>query len=152
MDFLNMEDDDRVQAKKESKTQGLFGPPPGKSYSSEGVHIRTEYIPFPKDRKIALIRIEAEAFGGTLLELDLRMAVEDSPSAAGNVLDAVRYAKLSMDLGIRGFVQSVSSLLMKACPNPMSLARALTEIQSMEDMVLRVGAREDGSDLEQVSP
>ena len=135
MDFFNMEDDGRMQSKKESKTQGILGTPLGNSPPSEEVHVGTEYIPFLRDRKIAFVRIEAEAFGGTLLELDLRMAVEGSPSAAGNVLDAVRYAKLAMDVGIKGVVHSVSSLLMKASPKPMSVAGSLAEIQSMENRV-----------------
>jgi myo-inositol-1-phosphate synthase len=48
------------------------------------------------------------------------MCVEDSPSAAGNVLDAVRHMKFAMDRGLAGVVDPVSALLMKATPRPMS--------------------------------
>jgi len=61
------------------------------------------------------------------------MCVEDSPSAAGNVLDAVRYMKFAMDRGIAGVVDPVSSLLMKATPRPMSEPAALAELGSMID-------------------
>ncbi len=129
MDFLNLQDTDRLKSKKTSKVQG-FG---GVELPAESVHFGAEYIPFLKDRKTAFIRIEGEAFGGTPLELELRMSVEDSPSAAGNVLDAIRYMKAVMDRGISGVVDPVSSLLMKAPPRPMSEPDALSELCSLLD-------------------
>ena len=129
MDFLNLQDADRVKSKKTSKVQG-FG---GAELPAERVHFGAEYVPFLKDRKIAFIRLEGEAFGGTTLELELRMCVEDSPSAAGNVLDAVRYMKFAMDRGVAGVVDAVSSLLMKATPRPMSELAALAGLRSMID-------------------
>jgi len=132
MDFLNMQDADRMKSKKASKAQGMFGAPgPGADLPADSVHVGAEYIPFLKDRKIAFIRLEAEAFGGTSFELELRMCVEDSPSAAGNVLDAVRYMKLAMDRGIGGVVDPVSSLLMKATPRPMSEPATLAGLRSL---------------------
>jgi myo-inositol-1-phosphate synthase len=127
MDFLNMQDADRVESKKTAKVQG-FG---GAELPAESVHFGAEYVPFLNDRKIAFIRLEGEAFGGTPLELELRMCVEDSPSAAGNVLDAVRYMKFAMDRGMAGVIDPVSSLLMKAAPRPVSEAAALAGLDSM---------------------
>ncbi len=95
------------------------------------MHFGPEYVPFLNDRKIAFIRLEGEAFGGTSLELELRMCVEDSPSAAGNVLDAVRYMKFAMDRGISGIVDPISSLLMKATSRPMSHSAALAGLRTM---------------------
>ena len=129
MDFLNMQDPERVKSKKTTKVQG-FG---GAELPAESVHFGAEYVAFLKDRKIAFIRLEGEAFGGTTLELELRMCVEDSPSAAGNVLDAVRYMKFAMDRGIAGVVDPVSSLLMKATPRPMSESAALAGLSAMID-------------------
>jgi myo-inositol-1-phosphate synthase len=63
----------------------------------------------------------------------LRLCVEDSPSAAGNVLDAVRYMKRARDRGIAGVVHPVSALLMKATPRPMSESDALAELRTMID-------------------
>ncbi len=90
-------------------------------------------MPFLNDRKIAFIRLEGQAFGGTLLELELRLCVEDSPSAAGNVLDAVRYIKFAMDGWIAGIVDPVLSFLMKAAPGPMSESVALAGLRAMID-------------------
>lgn len=119
MDFLNMQDADRMKTKQASKTEGMFGSAaPG--LSVESVYVGAEYVPFMADRKTAFIRIEAEAFGRTPIELDLRMSVEDSPSAAGNVLDAVRYMKSAMDRGESGVIHPISSQLMKASPRPTS--------------------------------
>ncbi len=132
MDFLNMQDSDRMMSKKASKAQGMFGAAgPGADPLAENVHVGAEYIPFLKDRKVALIRLEAEAFGGTSFELELRMCVEDSPSAAGSVLDAVRYMKFAMDRGVAGVVDPVSSLLMKAAPRPMTEPAALAGLRSL---------------------
>jgi len=97
------------------------------------VHFGPEYVLFLNDRKIAFIRLEGEAFGGTPLELELRMCIEDSPSAAGNVLDAVRYMKFAMDRGIAGIVHPVSSLLMKSAPKPMSESAVQAGLRAMID-------------------
>ncbi len=75
MDFRNMQDPGHVESKKTSKVQG-FG---GAELPVESVHFGAEYVPFLNDRKIAFIRLEGEAFGGTSLELELRMCVEDFP-------------------------------------------------------------------------
>lgn len=112
MDFVNLQDPDRVQSKKATKVEGMGSARSG----SERAHFGAEYLPFLQDRKVAYIRLEAETFGGTTFDLELRMSVEDSPSAAGNVLDAVRYMKLAMDRGISGVIDPVSLLLMKAPP------------------------------------
>ena len=129
MDFLNLQDPERVLSKKTAKIQG-FG---GADLPVDSVHFGAEYVPFLQDRKIAFIRLEGEAFGGTPLELELRLCVEDSPSAAGNVLDAVRYMKLALDRRIAGVVDPVSSLLMKATPRPMSETDALAGLRTMLD-------------------
>lgn len=88
-------------------------------------------MPFLGDRKLAFIGIEGEAFGATKLSLELRLSVEDSPSAAGNVLDAVRYAQRCLDLGLAGVVDPVAALLMKAPPRPMSDSIASAAIRSL---------------------
>ena len=127
MDFFNMQEPERVTSKKTSKVQG-FG---GAELPADSVHFGAEYVPFLKDRKIAFIRLEGEAFGGTPLEVELRLCVEDSPSAAGNVLDAVRYMQFAMDRGLAGVVDPVASLLMKAPPRPMSEPAALAGLRAM---------------------
>ncbi len=119
MDFLNMQDPERMADKKATKESGMF------AGARDGVprapsHVGADYIPFLGDRKVAVMRIDAEAFGGTPLEIDVRMEVDDSPSAAGNVLDAVRYLKAARDRGVGGVVDAVAATFMKAAPDPLS--------------------------------
>ena len=115
-DFLNLQDPERVRSRQTFKIPG-FG---GAQLPAECVHFGSEYVPFLKDRQIAFIRLEGAGFGGTPLEVELRMGVEDSPNVAGNVLDAVRYMKSAMDRKIAGVVDPVASLLMKAPPRSLS--------------------------------
>lgn len=143
MDFWNMQDAERMADKKATKAQGMFaggtdaagdgaGAGAGKAAGAEPqVHVGADFIPFLGDRKVAFIRVEAEAFGGTPLDIDLRMEVDDSPSAAGNVLDAVRYLKAALDRGVGGVVDAVAASVMKAAPVPLdetATARGLAEL------------------------
>ncbi|MQY13179.1 Inositol-3-phosphate synthase [Streptomyces sp. RB5] len=124
MDFLNMQDPERMLSKKATKAQGM---------GAASGHVGADYIPYLEDSKIAHIRVDAEAFGGTPFEIDVRMKVEDSPSAAGKVLDAVRYLRLAMDRGLGGVVDPVSAELMKAPPTPLAddeIGRGLAALTS----------------------
>ena len=116
MDFLNMQDPERMKSKKATKAAGMSGGG-GAAYTN---HVSADYNPQLGDRKLAFIRVEGTAFGGTPVELDLRMAVDDSPSAAGNTLDAVRYAARALELGHGGVLGAVSAAYMKAPATPMA--------------------------------
>lgn len=125
MDFLNLQDPERLTTKRTTKGSGLGGT----SHPVERVDFSAEYEPALNDRKTAVIRIDGEAFGGTAIDVALTMAVEDSPSAAGNVLDAVRLTKLALDRGEGGVHAATAVLLMKAPPTPMSEAEARASLQ-----------------------
>ncbi|MFJ4408266.1 inositol-3-phosphate synthase [Streptomyces sp. NPDC088910] len=129
MDFLNMQDAERMASKKATKTQGMYGG----SGEAAPSHVGADFIPFLADRKVAFIRVEAEGFGGTPLEVDLRMEVDDSPSAAGNVLDAVRYLKAALDRGLGGVVDPVSAAVMKAPPTPLDEAAIEAGLAALSD-------------------
>ncbi|MCP2365287.1 myo-inositol-1-phosphate synthase [Nonomuraea thailandensis] len=104
MDFVNLEDAGRMRSKQATKATG----------AGASIHVGAQYVPFMDDRKVAYIRLDGEGFGGSPLELELRLVVEDSPSAAGNALDAARHAKQAMDRGAGGLLEEVSGALMKA--------------------------------------
>lgn len=112
MDFLNLQDPSRVASKKASKVQG-FG---AGTFGADRASFGAQFAPSLKDRKTAYVRVRGEAFGGTAIDVDMTMNVEDSPSAAGNVLDAVRHAKAALDRGQGGVLRDVSCALMKAPP------------------------------------
>lgn len=147
MDFLNMQDPERMAGKKATKAQGMFagagsgggsgtGSGAGSAAAAGGAvpaHVGADFIPFLADRKVAFIRVEAQGFGGTPLEIDLRMEVDDSPSAAGNVLDAVRWLKAALDRGIGGVVDPVSAAVMKATPTPLDDAAIEEGLRALSD-------------------
>lgn len=113
-DFRTLEDPAALAAKQATKTAGMAG---ADATSAEVVpsYVGTTYIPHLADRKTAFIRVEAVGFGRTPIEVDVRMSLEDSPSAAPVILEAVRAAARARAEG-RGGVLAESAELMKAPP------------------------------------
>ncbi|WP_157251164.1 hypothetical protein [Nonomuraea typhae] len=91
-DFLNLQNPASLAGKRATKVAG----------AGAGAHVSAAYIPFLEDRKIAYIRLQGKGFGDSPVEVEVRMSVEDSPSAAGNVIEAVRQAKAALDAGKGG--------------------------------------------------
>lgn len=123
-DFENMLERDRLESKKISKTRSVasqLDPP----LAPEDIHIGpSDFVPWLGDRKWAHIRMEATAFGGLPLNLELKLEVWDSPNSAGIVIDAVRCAKLARDRGIGGALIGPSSYFMKSPPQQFTDAEA----------------------------
>ncbi|GAA4899903.1 myo-inositol-1-phosphate synthase [Stackebrandtia albiflava] len=109
MDFLTMQDPERLRTKQDSKSSGMH-----RGGSAAATHVGAQYVPFLADTKVAYIRVDAVGFGGTPVEVELKMSVEDSPSAAGNVLDAIRRTAAAMDRRESGVLAEVSAAFMKA--------------------------------------
>jgi myo-inositol-1-phosphate synthase len=128
-DFLNMLERERLTSKKVSKTQAVTSqldvPLP-----ADDVHIGpSDFVPWLTDRKWAHIRLEGTGFGGTPLNVEVKLEVWDSPNSAGVVIDAVRCAKLALDRGVGGPLIGPSSYFMKSPPQQFDdgEARARTE-------------------------
>src|ERR1700757_4958398 len=129
MDFFNMLERERLDSKKESKTNAVTSIM-GHELPPEDVHVGpSDYVPWLTDRKWAHIRLEGQAFGDVPLNVELKLEVWDSPNSAGIVIDAVRCCKLALDHGLSGQLDGPSSYLMKSPMNqrPDSEARELTE-------------------------
>jgi myo-inositol-1-phosphate synthase len=129
MDFYNMLERERLESKKESKTNAVTSIM-GHVLPKEDVHVGpSDYVPWLTDRKWAHIRLEGEAFGDVPLTAELKLEVWDSPNSAGIVIDAVRMCKLALNNGLSGQLDGPSSYLMKSPMNqrPDSEARELTE-------------------------
>ncbi len=140
-DFKNMLERERLASKKISKTRAVTSQL-DTPLAAEDIHIGpSDYVPWLEDRKWAHIRLEAEAFGGAPLNIELKLEVWDSPNSAGVVIDAVRCAKLALDHGIGGPLIGPSSYFMKSPPQQFTdeEARALTEafIAGMQQPVVR---------------
>jgi myo-inositol-1-phosphate synthase len=112
-DFLNMLERDRLESKKISKTSAVQSTMK-KEISAENIHVGpSDYVPWLTDRKFCYIRMEGTTFGDVPLNLECKMEVWDSPNSAGVVIDAVRCAKLALDMGIAGQLMLPSAYFMK---------------------------------------
>lgn len=116
MDFKNMLQRDRLESKKVSKTQAVASnidhPLPERD-----IHIGpSDYVAWLDDRKWAFVRLEGRAFGEVPLSLEYKLEVWDSPNSAGIIIDAIRAAKIALDRGVGGPIDSASSYFMKSPP------------------------------------
>src|SRR5688500_9393143 len=112
--FKNMLERKRLKSKKLSKTQSVTSQI-DQGISDRDVHIGpSDHVPWLDDRKWALIRLEGRNFGDVPLTVELKLEVHDSPNSAGVIIDAVRCAKIAMDRGEGGPIESASAYFMKS--------------------------------------
>ncbi len=118
-DFMNMLDRSRLQNKKESKTEAVQAAL-AERLEDENILIGpAEYVPWQKDNKICFLRIEGEHWGGSKVDVEMRLSVEDSPNSAACVFDAIRFAKLALDHNIGGPLIAPSAYYCKHPPEQM---------------------------------
>lgn len=116
-DFLNMQAAERKKKKKHTKTDAI------ESLNLEDTKISvgpSDYVPFMEDNKVAYIRLEGELLLGMKFNIETRLSVEDSPNAAGIIIDAIRAAKIALNRQIGGAITDVSAFLFKLPPEKMS--------------------------------
>lgn len=129
MDFKNMLERSRLTSKKISKTQAVTSNI-DVNLSSDDVHIGpSDHVPWLEDRKFAFVRLEGRGFGDVPMSLEYKLEVWDSPNSAGTMIDAIRTAKVALDRGHGGPVESASAYFMKSPPvqKPDDVAR--TELE-----------------------
>lgn len=129
MDFRNMLERTRLQSKKISKTQSVTSNIDAQ-LNSRDVHIGpSDHIPWLDDRKLAFVRLEGHGFGNAPTSIEYKLEVWDSPNSAGVVIDAIRAAKIALDAGLGGPIESASAYFMKspAVQYPDPVARELLE-------------------------
>jgi myo-inositol-1-phosphate synthase len=125
-DFKNMLERERLMSKKVSKTRSVTSQV---DVAPQNIHVGpSDHVEWLTDRKWAYIRMEGTAFGGSPLNVELKLEVWDSPNSAGVVIDAVRCARLALDRRIGGAIVGPSSYFMKSPPqqHPDHEARRLT--------------------------
>jgi myo-inositol-1-phosphate synthase len=125
-DFKNMLERERLMSKKLSKTRSVTSQI---DVDAQNIHVGpSDHVEWLTDRKWAYIRMEGTGFGGTPLNVELKLEVWDSPNSAGVVIDAVRCAQLALDRGLGGAIVGPSSYFMKSPPQqfPDHVARQLT--------------------------
>jgi len=129
MDFKNMLERRRLKSKKVSKTQAVTSNI-DIDLPERDIHIGpSDHVPWLDDRKFAFVRLEGHGFGGAPINLEYKLEVWDSPNSAGVIIDAVRAAKLALDAGLGGPVESASAYFMKspAVQLPDDVARTRLE-------------------------
>ena len=65
-------------------------------------------------------------FGEAPVNVEVKLEVWDSPNSAGVVVDAIRCAKLGLDRGIGGPIESASAYFMKSPPKQFTDDQART--------------------------
>ncbi len=128
-DFLNMLSLERLKSKKISKTESVQSQLDLR-LDARDIHIGpSDYVPWQDDNKVCFIRMEGRGFGDAPIELELRLSVQDSPNSAGVVIDAVRCAKLGLERGLAGPLESVSAYFMKSPPVQMRDSQAYERVE-----------------------
>jgi myo-inositol-1-phosphate synthase len=128
-DFLNMLERSRLQTKRISKTESVQSQL-DERLGDDNIHIGpSDYVAWQNDNKVCFVRMEWEGFGGTPMDLELRLSVEDSPNSAGVGIDAIRCARLAQDRGIGGPIESVSAFAMKHPPRQLRDSEASRAMQ-----------------------
>ncbi len=129
-DFLNMLERGRLASKRVSKTEAVQSAlpeplPPGR------IHIGpSDYVRWQEDNKVCFLRMEAVGFGGSPIELEARLSVQDSPNSGGVAVDAVRVCKVARDRGEAGPLLAISAYAMKHPPAQMSEPEARSQIEA----------------------
>jgi myo-inositol-1-phosphate synthase len=73
------------------------------------------YLPHLESRKVAHLNVEARAWGGTPVVLDVKLTVHDPAGAAGVTIDLIRHAALALRHGHGGY-PPVAAPLLKSPP------------------------------------
>jgi myo-inositol-1-phosphate synthase len=129
MNFMNMLERERLTSKKVSKTQSVQSQLE-EPLAKEDIHIGpSDHVPWLKDRKWAMIRLEGRNFGDVPLNIEMKLEVWDSPNSAGVIIDALRCAKVAKDRGLGGPLIGPSAYFMKSPPVQFSddMAREMVE-------------------------
>ena len=138
-DFLNMVDQSRLASKRISKENVIRSqndirkiPVP-----KDGIYAGpSSFIPYLKDNKVAHIRVEAEGFGGSPVEIDVKLSVQDSPNSAGVVIDAIRFLKVAHEMTVKGPIAGASAWTQKSPPKQMTFEDAKKECDALSQRKL----------------
>jgi myo-inositol-1-phosphate synthase len=121
MDFYNMLDEERLEDKRISKTSAVA------AMANYEIPMRigpSDFVSFLENDKVCYISIKGQYFGGIPLELDLKLKVVDAYNSAGIMIDALRGAKVAIDRGISGPLESISAYCFKHPPVQMPYTQA----------------------------
>jgi myo-inositol-1-phosphate synthase len=133
-DFANMMDQSRLASKKISKENVIRSQNDirGIPVPKDGIYAGpSSFIPYLQDNKVAYIKVSANGFGGSPVEIDCKLSVEDSPNSAGVVIDAIRFLKVAREMGIVGSLRGPSAWTQKTPPKQMTIEDAKLECDAL---------------------
>lgn len=126
-DFLNLSSPQRSKAKVDSKRLALGAA----GLSTDSVWAGPNgYIPHLGDRKICHIQLSALSILGSRVNLDVKLEVEDSPNAAGVVVNAIRLARIAKERGLKGVIDAPCPFLFKSPRTSVPERQALADYRS----------------------
>ncbi len=125
-DFLNMTVEERLHSKRISKTTAVASLIPYDVPTRIGP---SDYVPHLKNKKICYIYLKGRKWGNIPLQIDLKLAVEDSPNSAGVVVDVIRAVKIALDRRIGGALTSISSYSFKYPPVKIPDSQAIQWVE-----------------------
>ena len=129
-DFLNMMDQSRLESKKESKENVIRAQNDIRNIPVEKNSLfagPSTYIPYLKDNKVAYFNLRLEGFGGAPMDVDIKLSVQDSENSAGVVIDALRFLKVAMEMGMVGSLRGPSAFTQKTPPEQLMFKDAKEE-------------------------
>ena len=125
-DFLNMLEESRLKDKRESKTSAVRAMSPYEVPTRIGP---SDYVPFLDNDKICYIWLKGRYFGGTTVKMDVKLHVVDAYDSGGVMVDAIRGARLALDRGTSGQLESLSAFCFKHPPVQMPYPMAKTAFE-----------------------
>ena len=109
-DFMNMRFPAQGLSKKYTKEEALFHLIDSNVQLSVGP---SDYVPHLQDKKVGFINIEGKGLLGMQFSLDVKIQVEDSPNSAGVVVNAIRLAKIALDIKDKNGYRKACAALFK---------------------------------------
>jgi myo-inositol-1-phosphate synthase len=125
-DFLNMLEESRLKDKRESKTSAVRAMSPYEVPTRIGP---SDYVPFLENDKICYIWLKGRYFGGSIVKVDVKLHVVDAYDSGGVMVDAIRGARIALDRGVTGQLESLSAFCFKHPPVQMPYPAAKTAFE-----------------------
>jgi myo-inositol-1-phosphate synthase len=110
------------ETKRKIKTETVKSALP---YEAAVVAGTTDYVDFMQNRRDSYLSIKGTYFGGTPLEIELRLSTVDAANAGAVLFDVIRAVKLGNDRGEAGVLSAISAYAFKHPPTRLPLEVAM---------------------------
>ena len=109
-DYLNLSDEVRYNSKLVTKKDSIQSLIP---YDTNICMPTPEYIEHSQDNRICHITLKGKYFGETPISVDVKLNIEDSPNAAGAIVDVIRLMRLAIDRNMSGVLDDICPFYFK---------------------------------------